>query len=239
MLLEQVLSAELDDKGLKLRKSTRDDILAQANSYVLGDGTCVAHAVDEATNDYLATRKTGLPLSETIAVYAVKNENDNSLKYFAIGTKDESGEFTGVVHDYIGGGNYEEVLVYKDTIFPKLNRDGDETSWDEQVELFDSLSPFSFEQLEDNLFVFASYNTTTWNYEIDKIDFFNDGVLIHNTNLNTPYGIGNTSFVDGYEIFDYEGSFEDFKEKCCLEKTSKIAEFNTQNIETFQKTTLG
>ena len=243
MLLEQVLIITLNDilkeKKLFLPELVKEEILENANSFILNDGSFVAVAVDEALNDYLSSVKKTQKLDAAIGVYAVKNKNDNGIRYFAIGIKDDAGKFTGIIHDYLGNGDYGEGLVYKDTFFPSAAEDAESGSWDDQVALFDKISPHSLERLKNNLFSFASYDTEAFNYVIDDPTSFENGVLIHNTNLITPYGLGNTSFVDGYEIFDYEGSFEDFKEKCCTEKTDAIAEFNAQNIETIQKITLG
>ena len=131
-------------------------------------------------------------MRKKIGVYAVKNDEDNGLRYFAIGVKDEDNGFTGIIHDYIGGGQFEVALVFKDTFLPQTYADGELVEWDDLAELFNKISPVSLEKLEDKLYTFADSDTEEFNYFIqeDKLYLFENGAFIDNANLRTPYGLG-------------------------------------------------
>ena len=137
-----------------------------------------------------------------ISYYIVAND-DNSIRFFVIGYFID-GKFSGVMHDYTGAGNYEEKLVYNDQFIPDSTLNGEQTEWDHQIDLFESLTGLCYTTdlepyIEDK---FITYDTKQFNYVIadNQHNKFTDNVLIHNCNLCIPYGLGNTSFVDGYEI---------------------------------------
>lgn len=135
--------------------------------------------------------------------YIVKDEpTGNSIRFFVIGYFINS-KFTGMLHDYTGGGCYGQALVVNDQFLP-FEVDSEPTEWDESINLFDELSPIPFHQLEEHIHAVVDYDIKQWNYvilpEFDH-DLINDLVYIDNCTTRIPYGLGNTSFpVDGYEI---------------------------------------
>jgi len=139
-----------------------------------------------------------------ISKYIVlEKEGKKDVRFFAIGVVDDNNEFTGIMHDYTGAGNYEERLVFRDKWLPDYDVDGESFDWDEIVSRFDGISDFTVEDIETEIYKIMAYNTVGWNYEIleESMKLFGDGkVLIDNMSLNVPYGLGNTTFIDGYEI---------------------------------------
>ena len=135
--------------------------------------------------------------------YYIVAKDDNSIRFFIIGYFID-GKFSGMMHDYTGAGNYEEKLVYNDQFIPDSTLDGELTEWDYQINLWEQLTGLSYvkhlEQHTDDKFII--YDPGQFNYIIadNQHDKFTDNVLIHNCNLRIPYGLGNTSFADGYEI---------------------------------------
>lgn len=46
-------------------------------------------------------------------------------------------------------------------------------------------------------------------------NFTKDGVLMENISTRIPYGLGNTSFVDGYEVIEHI-DYKHIEEASCL-----------------------
>lgn len=144
-----------------------------------------------------------------LAKYIVLTKNRKEVRFFAIGTIDENKTFTGIMHDYTGGGSNEERLVFKDKWIPnKISNEALE--WDTEVELFNSISPYTVEQIETAMDKFICYDTDVLNYvpQNGTMRYYSDGVLIDNMATNVPFGLGNTTFIDGYEISDVMSSTE-------------------------------
>ena len=146
------------------------------------------------------------------AKYIVLTEDKTEVRFFAIGTVDKNDAFTGIMHDYTGSGNYEERLVFKNKWIP-TEIDGEPLDWDEEVEIFNSISHNSVDEIETAMDKFICYDTDKFNYvpQNGMMRYFSDnGVLVDNMSLWVPYGLGNTTFSDGYEI-DETMSFNDIK----------------------------
>lgn len=139
-----------------------------------------------------------------LAKYIVLTKDKKEVRFFAIGVVNKDGTFTGIIHDYTGGGNYEERLVFKDKWIPEVDFTNEPLEWDTQVEIFNTLSKYTVDQIETAMDKYIYYDTDLFNYvpQNDMMKYFPDGVLIENMSLRVPYGLGNTSFVDGYEIVD-------------------------------------
>jgi len=137
-----------------------------------------------------------------LAKYIVLTENKKEVRFFAIGLINNDKTFTGIMHDYTGCGNYEERLVVNDKWIPD-SINNEPLEWDEQVELFDSMSPYTVDQIETKMDEFIVYDTDVFNYlpQDGTMQYYGENsVLIDNMSLNVPYGLGNTCFADGYEI---------------------------------------
>ncbi|WP_152184410.1 hypothetical protein [Sulfurimonas indica] len=140
-----------------------------------------------------------------VAKYIVLTKDKKEVRFFAAGIVNEYGTFTGIIHDYTGGGNYEEKLVFEDKWIPEVDSNNEPLEWDTQVEIFNTLSSLTVDKIEDSLDRFICYDTEVFNYvpQNGMMRYFDpDGVLVDNMSLRTPYGLGNTSFVDGYKIVD-------------------------------------
>lgn len=133
--------------------------------------------------------------------YIVLTQDKKEIRFFITGIFDVNKMFTGVMHDYTGSGNYEETLVVKDKWIPTVE-DGEPLEWDYQVELFDSIAETTLEEIENSNGEFMYLDTDIFNYvlEEDTLPWYNDGVLIDNCSKVIPFGLGNTTFADGYEI---------------------------------------
>ena len=137
-----------------------------------------------------------------ISKYIVLTEDKKEVRFFAIGLVNDDETFTGIIHDYTGGGNNEERLVFKDKWVPNeiLN---EPLEWDAEVELFNSIAPYTVDQIETAMDEFICYDTDVCNYVPQNGTtryYSNNGVLIDNMKICVPFGLGNTTFVDGYEI---------------------------------------
>ena len=140
-------------------------------------------------------------LEVKLSRYIVLTQDKKEIRFFIAGIFDVNKMFTGVMHDYTGAGNYEERLVVKNKWIPTVE-DGEPLEWDYQVELFDSITEITLEDIEDSNGEFMYLDTDTFNYvpEEDTLPWYNDGVLIDNCSKVIPFGLGNTTFVNGYEI---------------------------------------
>ena len=140
----------------------------------------------------------------TVAKYIVLTKDKKEVRFFAAGIVNEDNTFTGIMHDYTGGGNYEEKLVFEDKWIPEVDSNNEPLEWDEEVEIFNTLSPtLTVQKIEDALDEFICYDTGVFNYvpQNGMMRYFSDnGVLIENMSFRVPYGLGNTTFIDGYEI---------------------------------------
>jgi len=140
-----------------------------------------------------------------IAKYIVLTKNKKEVRFFAAVLVNEDKSFTGIIHDYTGGGNYEERLVFEDKWLPDADNNDEPLEWDECVDIFNLLSPVKVSKIEDALDRFICYDTDAFNYapQNGMMRFYDEnGVLIENMSLHVPYGLGNTSFVNGYLIKD-------------------------------------
>jgi len=131
--------------------------------------------------------------------------------------------FTGIIHDYVGGGNNQEGLIFQDKWIPKADKQNECLEWDEQVKMFNSLAPCTVEQIEDKIDQFICYDTDISNYvpQNGTMRYYQDKVLIDNMSKNVPYGLGNTSFIDGYKIqesLDYKDTTNDILCPACGNK---------------------
>ncbi len=138
-----------------------------------------------------------------LAKYIVLTKDKKEVRFFAIGTIDDNKTFTGIIHDYTGGGNNKERLVFKDKWIPN-EISNEALEWDVEVELFNSISPYTVEQIETAMDKFICFDTDVLNYvpQNGTMKYYSDGVLIDNMTVNVPFGLGNTTFIDGYEIGD-------------------------------------
>ena len=136
-----------------------------------------------------------------LAKYIVLTEDKKEVRFFAIGLVDDDESFTGIIHDYVGGGNNKERLVFKDKWIPNeiLN---EPLEWDDEVELFNSMSPYTVDQIETEMDKLICYDTDVYNYvpQNGTMKYYNEGVLIDNMSRPVPFGLGITTFLDGYEI---------------------------------------
>jgi hypothetical protein len=140
-----------------------------------------------------------------IAKYIVLTKDKKEVSFFAAGVVDDDSTFTGIIHDYTGGGNYEERLVFEDKWIPDADNNKEPLEWDECVDIFNLLSPVKVSEIEDALDRFICYDTDVFNYvpQNGMMRFYDEnGVLIENMSPRVPYGLGNTSFIDGNEIVD-------------------------------------
>jgi len=135
--------------------------------------------------------------------YIVKNKEDDSIRFFIIGYFVDR-KFSGMMHDYVGGGNYQQHLVYKDRFIPFQYLDDDDVEWDDNIDMWEKLTGLSYAKelepfIEDH---YIYYDSEQFNYNVRKesLQLFDDNVLINNCSLSIPYGLGNTSFIDGYKI---------------------------------------
>ena len=138
----------------------------------------------------------------TVAKYIVLTKDRQQVRFFAAGVINAENTFTGIMHDYTGAGNYEEKLVFEDKWIPEVDSKGEALEWDTMVEIFNTHSPLSVDKIEDALDRFICYDTNVFNYvpQNGMSRYFSDRVLIENMSLTVPYGLGNTTFIDGYEI---------------------------------------
>lgn len=138
------------------------------------------------------------------AKYITLTKDKKEVQFFVAGIINEDNTFTGIMHDYTGGGNYEEVLVYKDKWIPTSDQNNEPLEWDEQVEIFNTLSSITVDKIETDLNKIIYFDADVLNYvpQSNQIKYFNDnlGILIDNMLFNIPYGLGYTSFFDGYKI---------------------------------------
>jgi hypothetical protein len=140
-----------------------------------------------------------------IAKYIVLTEDKKEVRFFAAGIVNEDDTFTGIMHDYIGSGDYKERLVFMDKWIPEADLNNEPLEWDEEVEIFDTLSPtLTVQDIEDALDEFICYDTDVFNYvpQNGMMRYFVDGVFIDNISLRVPYGLGNISFIYGYAIVE-------------------------------------
>jgi len=139
----------------------------------------------------------------TISKYIVLTEDKKEVRFFIAGIINNDNTFTGIMHDYVGGANYQESLIYQDKWLPTDDEKGEALEWDEQVKIFNKLSPTMIEKIETNLDKYIVYDTDFFNYvpRGDKMNYLRyDGALIENMSFRVPFGLGNTSFEGGYEI---------------------------------------
>ena len=134
--------------------------------------------------------------------YYIVTNDDLSIRFFCIGYFIDN-QFTGMLHDYCGGGEYQQALVYNDQFIPTTDLDGEPLEWGDMVALWEFFSRLPYHELESATFKYLEYNTEQFNYVLlpeYKQHLNESGVLIHNCSLIIPYGLGNTSFIDGYPI---------------------------------------
>jgi hypothetical protein len=138
-----------------------------------------------------------------LATYIVLTEDKKEVRFFAIGIINEDKTFTGIMHDYTGAGNNEERLVFRDKWIPN-SLDSEPLEWDAQIDIFDKISPYTVGQIETAMDKFICYDTKVQNYvpQHGMMRYYQDRVLIDNMTIHVPYGLGNTCFIDGYEILD-------------------------------------
>ena len=180
-------------------------------------GTIEVHISIEGVFSTYKTFKTEL------AKYIVLTKNKKEVRFFAIGYIDNNKTFTGIIHDYTGAGNYEERLVFKDE-WITTEVDGEPLEWDTQVELFNSISQYTVEQIETTMDKYICFDTDLSNYvpQNGTMRYYNNNVLIDNMSLNVPYGLGNTSFIDGYEITENIVKIEETVEAIKTYKNKKV-----------------
>ncbi len=140
-------------------------------------------------------------LKVKLSRYIVLTQDKKEIRFFIAGIFDVNKMFTGVMHDYTGAGNYEERLVVKDKWIPTVE-DGEPLEWEYEIELFDSIAGVTLEEIEDSNGEFMYLDTDAFNYvpEEDTLPWYNDGVLIDKCSKVIPFGLGNTTFAEGYEI---------------------------------------
>ncbi len=134
--------------------------------------------------------------------YYIVTNDDLSIRFFCIGYFINN-KFTGMLHDYCGGGEYSEALVYNNEFIPTIDLTGEPLEWDDMVSLWEFLSGLPYHELESATFDYLEYDTEQFNYVLlpEHEQHLNEsGVLIDNCSLIIPYGLGNTSFADGYPI---------------------------------------
>jgi len=135
------------------------------------------------------------------AYYIVKETAGSpNIRFFIIGYF-INGKFTGMMSDYTGGGNFEEIMVHDDKFIP-TDRDDDPIEWDEQTDNWEILSGLSYIELETTIYEVVDYDTELFQHTLNKEydDMTDDRCFIQNCSLVIPYGLGNTGFIDGYEI---------------------------------------
>ena len=136
-----------------------------------------------------------------LAKYIVLTKDKKQVRFFAIGIVDDNKTFTGIIHDYVGGGVHEEALIYKDK-WITIEENNEPLEWDAQIELFNSISSYTVDRIETVMDKFICYDTEVFNYVPQKgtMRYYSDGVLIDNMTVNVPFGLGSNTFIDGYEI---------------------------------------
>jgi len=159
-----------------------------------------------------------------VSVYIVLNAEDGSLRFGVIGSFLD-GKFSGIMHDYLGGGVSGSTFVFDDQFVCTTDSDGEVRSDDDIEEAYDRLvdnaseEHFTSKQLHEMEGRYLEFNTEIMNYEyIGKVEMDNN-VFIDNCSLVIPYGLGNTTFIDGYEIDTMTGEEELDKVKA-IEVTS-------------------
>ena len=138
--------------------------------------------------------------------YIVLTKNKKEVRFFLAGIINENNTFTGIMHDYTGGGNFEECLVFEDKWIPITDIVLDmPLEWDDQVAIFDKLSPVTVAEIEDVMDKYLLFDTDTLNYVPQKgtEHLYENGVLMDNISMVIPYGLGNTIFCDGYEVIEH------------------------------------
>ena len=158
----------------------------------------------ENENETMKTDKWFNVSDNNLSHYIVLTSDEKEVRFFVSGYIEDNKEFTGIMHDYTGGGNYEECLLIKDKFVPTFDSSSNEPlEWDEQVNIFNQYSAISVDKIESDIDKFIEYNTENFNYVPKKeaISKFENGVLMENISLNIPFGLGNTSFIDGLCIF--------------------------------------
>ena len=145
-----------------------------------------------------------------ISKYIVLTENKKEVRFFVAGIINSDNTFTGIMHDYcIDREDYIERLVFEDKWISIVDSSNKPLDWDEQVAIFNELAvkpflPLTVEAIEGELWKFIDYDTCTYqNYvplEEALDEYFPEGVCIKHMSKYVPYGLGITSFVDGYKI---------------------------------------
>ena len=136
--------------------------------------------------------------------YIVKdNPTDETVRFFVIGYFINN-KFTGMMHDYIGGGEYQEHLIVEDKFLPFTDVDDELYDWEDTVTRFEQLSKVRYTKLEEDIHNIIDYSTDLFNYillpEFDN-NLIDGTVYINNCTGHIPYGLGNTSFpLNGYVI---------------------------------------
>lgn len=129
-------------------------------------------------------------------------EDKKEVRFFVAGIYEDN-VFTGIMHDYVGGGNYEEALVYKNQWIPTEDKDDEPLEWSEQVEMFDQVSSVTVDEIENILSEYLYYDADTFNNYIPNgvVPIKEDSqTLIDDTPDFIPYGLGLTTYLDGYAI---------------------------------------
>lgn len=159
--------------------------------------------------------------------YIVQDEHSIEVRFFLVGVIID-GKFTGMMHDYCGGGVYEEALVVNDIFIPTLIKNETPTEWDDEVTMFESCTTLSIHDLNTAIEEYMTFDTEVLNYVTNdnfkkKAD---NRVLVEGLPLAIPYGLGNTSFIDGYELEGCNSVGEDDIDTFSIELLKKCVQGN-------------
>lgn len=160
----------------------------------------------------------------------LEKQNSNMVRYFAVGEHDSQNKFTGIVYGYEGGGEFSDAFIYKNKFLPSYFED-EPIEWDEQLEVFDKISKYTFDELDSKIRDYAEFNTNSlqWLIYDETKELFDSGVVYSTMEKNPPsYGL--TSWEDTPKE---EWEFNDFKNEITKHLKDSLAEYCEDHIKHF------
>ncbi len=156
--------------------------------------------------------------------------NENLVRYFCIGNYDNDNLFTGHVYGYEGGGEFSDRFIYKNKFLPEYDAVGEPLDWECNEELFNFLSIYKFDELDDSIIKILDFDCTLqqWYVLDEKLSIF-DGTIQYTENINcNPPSYALTSW-DGTKLETW--SIEELKLEIKNKSKDVLLEYCSDHVE--------